>query len=570
MDKGENGISSAGDDFSFILFDRKAEFLMASGDFPGRCTLFYALPTESRAEAEFPLASVVFSRTVKGILEALPVNPPVNQAQVMAYLNWDRRNDLICDQTFYRYVYRLLPGERLICRKGYPEWRPAGKIGRPPPGLTEGYATSFREAFVRSVASKTHSHPSPAANLSGGLDSSSVCAVGSSIQPIRSFYLNTDTPDTEEQFYVSSLLEKCPDITHHEVKAGVPGLAEMRQVISALAQPEYMIIPSFMYSQLAEKVAKTGSDLILSGHGGDQVTGYGFDYLDELYDNEDWTKLKEAFVLCAGYYKDNENGSDPENARLLAIRFFRRKWRTGKGNLSLPSMATVLVRHFDIRLQDLYVSVLRWKKRETLPGPAELLKTSFVYSAGRDTAVRPDTAGMTADASAKKHLDSCLATMTILHNEQMFVLSSEKGVKVDYPFCDRTLLELCMAAPLQPRFGEGKGRGLLREAMKGYLPEIIRSRTSKGEFSEYGYRCFIKLLSEFSARQDADTHPVWKIVSKEAFQKNLRVILDEKIMPKKKNHFILPAGRVIYLALWMDMLKERGYSDNDILGKEFS
>jgi asparagine synthase (glutamine-hydrolysing) len=59
-------------------------------------------------------------------------------------------------------------------------------------------------------------------------------------------------------------------------------------------------------------------------------------------------------------------------------------------------------------------------------------------------------------------------------------------------------VDFALAVPQELWFGAGEGKALLREAMRGRLPELVRSRRSKAEFSEI----YLQVLRGFRAAID--------------------------------------------------------------------
>jgi hypothetical protein len=59
------------------------------------------------------------------------------------------------------------------------------------------------------------------------------------------------------------------------------------------------------------------------------------------------------------------------------------------------------------------------------------------------------------------------------------------GVPVRHPFCDLDLVELALAMPNNLAVRNGTNRFVHREALRDLIPEEIRWRTSKAEFSKY-------------------------------------------------------------------------------------
>ncbi|MBB4638474.1 asparagine synthetase B family protein [Longimicrobium terrae] len=55
-----------------------------------------------------------------------------------------------------------------------------------------------------------------------------------------------------------------------------------------------------------------------------------------------------------------------------------------------------------------------------------------------------------------------------------------EGMEVRYPFLDRRLAEFCLRLPVEQRVRPGGSKWVLREAMRGILPEAVRTRRGKG------------------------------------------------------------------------------------------
>jgi asparagine synthase (glutamine-hydrolysing) len=62
-------------------------------------------------------------------------------------------------------------------------------------------------------------------------------------------------------------------------------------------------------------------------------------------------------------------------------------------------------------------------------------------------------------------------------------LESLLGVERRRPFMDRRLVEFALALPEEQRWRLDKAKFILRQAMKGILPESIRLRSTKADFS---------------------------------------------------------------------------------------
>jgi asparagine synthetase B (glutamine-hydrolysing) len=63
-------------------------------------------------------------------------------------------------------------------------------------------------------------------------------------------------------------------------------------------------------------------------------------------------------------------------------------------------------------------------------------------------------------------------------------IGSMHGVDVRYPFRDRDLVAFLMAIPGEIVNWQGVPKGLLRHALHGVLPDAVRDRRSKADFTE--------------------------------------------------------------------------------------
>ena len=85
-------------------------------------------------------------------------------------------------------------------------------------------------------------------------------------------------------------------------------------------------------------------------------------------------------------------------------------------------------------------------------------------------------------------------------------LSAYSGIELRNPYLDRRLVDFMLNIPGRYLFRDGTSRHLQRQALKGTLPESIRNRTSKANFTklyEIGFReketkKIHTLISEFS------------------------------------------------------------------------
>jgi len=76
---------------------------------------------------------------------------------------------------------------------------------------------------------------------------------------------------------------------------------------------------------------------------------------------------------------------------------------------------------------------------------------------------------------------------------------SRFGIETRDPTADLRVVEFCLAIPSTQSFRDGYSRALVRRAMKGYLPDQVRLRRTRGVQSADWVSWFPSLRPEFQA-----------------------------------------------------------------------
>jgi asparagine synthase (glutamine-hydrolysing) len=84
---------------------------------------------------------------------------------------------------------------------------------------------------------------------------------------------------------------------------------------------------------------------------------------------------------------------------------------------------------------------------------------------------------------------------TILRNFDR--ISMQNSVEIRMPFMDYRLVSFAFSLPFSSKVGNGYSKRIVRDAMKGILPESIRTRKSKIGFNAPMKEWFSSELSEF-------------------------------------------------------------------------
>lgn len=279
-------------DFSFALWDAKEETLWCARDFIGPRPFYYA-----HVRGVF-----CFSNTLD-ILRSVPeVSSDLDQEFLGDFLAEGWNTELT--RTVYRDIRRVAPAHVLKLSGASVEVRRFRVLPIEEPlrmNRPEDYLDAYREV-LKSVVGDRLPKAATALYLSGGLDSSSVCAIAAQIASQRG------QKETLKAFTVSwgaFFEDRDPDFA--EITAEYIGIS--REVLR-----ETELIPFEGLENGAVRIPEPGHDVffskqrrqsqrialhsnvILAGDGGDDVlTGQGWPYLMHLWRRGDWKEIAQEY-----------------------------------------------------------------------------------------------------------------------------------------------------------------------------------------------------------------------------------------------------------------------------------
>jgi asparagine synthase (glutamine-hydrolysing) len=463
-EKGDAAIAELDGMFALALWDSRRRRLVLARDRVGKKPLFYhdgprvfAFASETKALLVHP--GVPHERDA----EALPL-----------YLTYGY---VPTPGTFYRGIRSLPPGHFMGVTEAGAEaprryWRarfgsgwqpPTGgdrtETGRPhpPPGdMTDAEAEDrFRALLRRAVERRLVADVPLGAFLSGGLDSSTVVALmaeaaGSRVKTFTIGFAGHGQYD--ERAHARAVAERF-STEHTEFVVEPKALDLVDRLVWHHDGPfgDSSAVPTYLLSELTR--AKV--TVALNGDGGDEVFA---GYL-RLYGGAVSERLpRVAFRALGGLV-----GLLPEPAdRKHPLRFAKRFAEAG----SLP----LLERY------------LRWNAYFT-DGLPQLLQPDLAAAVDRERLLDSFRAGFAAGAG------STLARLLQLNFETYLLddllvkvdrTSMAHGLEARSPFLDTAVVEFGASLPDRLRMRFGKGKILLRRAMKGILPDAVMERGKMG------------------------------------------------------------------------------------------
>jgi asparagine synthase (glutamine-hydrolysing) len=439
-------------DFSFILWDRKAQTVVAARDCMGRRPLFFA-----------ELGStLIISSAIGAILEhpwcSRELNLPSIAESMAGYVSSS-------EETCYRSVSRLHAAHTLV-REG--RRRPRSTLHWEAPTFHSGSSVSFadaadqlRELLCDAVAERLSNTERSAVWMSGGRDSTAVFAAG--MEAIRACSISSDLRPVSISYPVGDSGREDETIEAVAAYWGVPvqwldirdvPLLDMSTEHAARRDEPLVHVFERAYRDLAAATESINAHVALDGVGGDQLFLRSNIQLADRFCSGQWFALAREWK-AAGFAN-----------RGLAT-FFR--WAVQP---ALPMSVLLGARRF--RHGRPLEAWLRRRFPEWLSPDFsrdhELPEFDRVLASRR----RGEPVGSTE--SRWYFSDPFFPAMYGFGGE----CALEHGVELRSPLYDRRIIELAATRPISDHVAGEEGKRLLRRAMRDLLPsEVLAPRTRR-------------------------------------------------------------------------------------------
>lgn len=441
---GEECVDHFVGDYAFVLWDERAQRLFCARD-PLGVRPFYYARLGGTLYAASGLAELMRSGSI-------PFE--INEAIVAEYLTGEVYST---SDTLYRNVHRLPPGHRLtvdrqgvrVSRYWYPDRIPESR-------LTPNQAVErFRELFEQAVRACARSNRPFAAQLSGGLDSSSIVSVLSDLrgrgllpQAFEAFTMTFPGLPCDESNYAGAVASRHGLVWNRVCTEPLPPVD-----YEALAR-QYLDFPGYpngvFLLRLAGVVRDQGKRVLLSGSGGDEWL------------NGAPTSARTIDFLLNGQWRE-----------------LRAEWRGSTAATELAAAARQLLAHRLDRWE--LPAARRAVRRRRLPRwilPSLVRRTDLAARMSPPIQVPSSFSWSRARRLHVGTNGAYVHSMEVLARMYAHLQLEER-----YPFYDRRLIEFFVSLPERYCGNGGVDKWLLREALRGLLPELVRTRNTKGEFS---------------------------------------------------------------------------------------
>ncbi|WP_444677386.1 asparagine synthase-related protein [Halomonas sp. E19] len=509
-------------DYAFGLWDDSKGELFCARDRLGIRPLYYHRNSEG----------LWFSNNLRVLLSSVGYLPEVNKKRAMQFLQGIESESSL---TFFEGVFRLPASHSLrYSTSGEPAVKRYWHLGQDIPAVGDNLDENverFRELFIGSVRKRLPSSGPVAIELSGGHDSSAICASAVRFDKTRLKTYSAVFPsnaECDESEFIDSVVEEA-GVHNVSVNTDTLSVTDFYDQ-SILAHGDCHHAANIRIVMRIQELASADScSVILNGVDGDNVASHGLYRLAELATQGDW----ETFIREVKAVADIYEAFDDEPEVGLYNKFGKAilKEKTDRA-LSIESIKAVflLSKHFGLNRKSMVKQYLvkptlrRWGLLKT-PNKKTTQAPAWQGRYSEDELTQSFIAESDHVNFSKAHYNSIKSIRTE-REAQMFALGngvleayfeythsiSEKyGVETRYPFMDVELMDFCLGLPANHKLDNGWTRLILRASMKGIYPEKIRTRRGKSNLAAsignaVTGQCFADLKS---AALDADEE-IWQ------------------------------------------------------------
>lgn len=429
-------------DFALSLWDPIERRLFLARDPFGTRPLFYHA-NEDR---------ILWSSELSTLLDLAGIKLEIDDEYVAGFLTVY----IEPERTPYKGIQSVGPGNVVIARNGRLQvqrfWGPDPKREIRYRSDHE-YEEHFRELFREAVRCRLRVDGPVWAQLSGGLDSSSVVCIADEIlkdsgaQASRLetvSYVYGDKSLNADEVFIAQVEEKRGKVGYHlndqECWIQFPSLED-----ACASRPNTIGFIAERYQRICSEMQKSGGRVLLSGFGGDHLLWPGAEVPPDLADFLVQFKLRHLHNSILAWSQSEK------------MPYLKLLW---KGAM-LPIMSRKVRARFRPDFKELSWLDEKFVKkmglRERLLGPIDIFSFDLPSSRTQSTLLLEAI--------------SCIAPC---HYRDLVC------IEMSYPFMDRPLVEFLMAIPFEQKLRPKETRSLHRRAMRYVLPAKLARRVSKG------------------------------------------------------------------------------------------
>ena len=428
--------------FGIALWDRRERMLLLARDRAGIKPLHY---TQHRDR-------LYFGSELKSLLAAGAVDGDIDFAAMDHYLSFLYTPR---DRSIFKGVSKLPPGHLLRWKDGRATVQPFWQISATETfsGSEADAAAALRHVLAGAVRSHMVSDVPLGAFLSGGVDSSAVVGLMAEVsdRPVKTFSIGFDVAAFDELEHARTVAAHF-GTEHHEFVVRPDGLSILDRLIEHFDEPfaDSSAIPTWYVSEIARQHVT----VVLSGDGGDELFG-GYDrYLPHPRVQQfDRLPVPGRQALASAVWPLLPHGVPGKN-------FLRHVAQDENGRY----LDSISLYHEDEKAA-LYSADVR----AALGGanPQATLAQHFA----RFASLSPHSRMMRFD------FETYLPEDVLTKVDRM---SMAHSIESRVPLLDNDVIDFAASLPSSLKIRDGRRKHILKEAIKGLVPDGILNRRKQG------------------------------------------------------------------------------------------
>jgi asparagine synthase (glutamine-hydrolysing) len=362
-------------------------------------------------------------------------------------------------------VVSVGPDSMLLIRDdqvGTPVSRPALE---PEASLAEG-ATALREALESETRARLSG--TVTADLSGGLDSSSVAAIAARTTTLTGLTLDAGQADNDDVAHAARIASRLPSL-RHETRIIPDEVLPYSRLDDAIVTDEPWP-DTVLYARTQwwhDELRALGSTVHLNGDGGDAVLTGSLAYLADvpigrlIDETRGWGQLRAAAPLPIALAARRLAWQSPTRARHKLAREIRQAAAGRRG----PT------------------GQVRWYRRPVARWLTAGARADAAYALLSETSPNREHRLRVSDTIARENIHAFGRHQRI--DQQ---IADQHGVTIAAPFLTDSVVRACLTVPVTARTSVRATKPLLRQALVGHVPDEVLSRSTKGDYTALHYQ----------------------------------------------------------------------------------
>jgi len=438
--------------FAFAIWDQRRKELFIARDRLGVKPLYYVHSEDG---------SLYFGSEIKTLLEAGAIRPKINFRALPDYL---ANHATSGEETLFEGVKRLLPGHIMVWSDGKVRLKRYWDVTfaeSEEPRSDKDYIAEWYDLFRTSVRLRLMADVPLGMFLSGGIDSSAIAAVMSGLvdEPIKTFSVAFAEREANELEY-ARLVADAFKTNHHEI---VVSPEDFFTALPKLVwhEDEPLAHPSSVALYFVSYLASQHVKVVLTGEGSDELLAGYARYRKTILNlglGRRYHSLTPGFLQ-----KSVRQGIE----RMPSSSKLRQKLSRTFLTLS-PDIESIYFDNFAVFPRRMQPELLSFETRERVGMIDPYARVGEVF--------RQTDASSLLERLLYADIKTYLHELLMKQDQMSMATSVESRV----PFLDHKLVEFTCRLPERLKLRGGTTKYILRESMKGVLPEAILSRPKMG------------------------------------------------------------------------------------------